>query len=168
MPEASPVATSTRDLQLLVRSLRGFEDQKELKKILTTAMRTGGKPMLKAARTAVKALPSKGGPRVGRPGLRAATAKATKLQVRTGKGAGVVIRVDPRKMPPGMNNLPAYMEGRPPFERHRHPVFGPRDSEPYAAQPATPYFFAAIAQHQGAALAALEDAVDTVRRRLEA
>lgn len=165
MPAAPAVSTSTRDLQLLVRSLRGLEDQKELKKILTTAMRTGGKPMLVAARKGALAIPVTSGekPKKG-PGLRRSISKATKMQVRTGRGAGVVIRVDPRKMPPKQNNLPAYMEGRAPFQRWKHPIYG---SEARVTQPPNPYFFKAIQAHQAPALHALEDAMDTVRRRLE-
>jgi hypothetical protein len=76
-----------------------------------------------AVRPALKALKGAyGGGRHLRPALR----RASKMTVKTGgKGAGVRISVDGRRMPPGMGSLPSYREGyRAPW---RHPLFGNMD-----------------------------------------
>ncbi|MEV6791243.1 hypothetical protein AB0M87_04410 [Streptomyces sp. NPDC051320] len=64
--------------------------------------------------------------------------RATRLEVKkSGKNAGVAIRVDGRKMPDRQGSLPAYMEGTKP--RWRHPVFG--NQEVWVQQPPHPYFY---------------------------
>lgn len=165
------VEIRAEELRQLLQQMRRLENAKELKKELTQAMRAAGKPMLKAVRAGVLATPStrsvrkKKGHTQGE--LRRNIAKATKMQVRAGaRGAGVVIRVAPRKMPTKQNNLPGYLDGRPPFERWRHPVFGNR--EVIVTQRPHPFFLKAIEPHQGAALRQVNEALDKVRRHLEA
>lgn len=155
------------DLAGLARQLRRLEDGKELRKQLRKNITAAAKPMVPAIRNKVKGLPSKGQSRArGRPGLRASTAKATRLQVQmSGRYAGVTVRVDPKKMPAGMHNLPAYLEGAPPFQRWRHPVFG--DTETWVTQRPRPYFYAIATHAEPRVKAAVAEAVDSIRRQIE-
>lgn len=156
------------DLRQLLQDVRRLENAKPLKRELGQAMRNAGKPMLRDIRRNAHAIPSsralkraKGEPHA----LRKSISKAAKIQVRTGaKGAGLVIRIDPRKMPAGMNNLPGYMEGSRPFERWRHPVFG---TSAYVTQKPHPYFLNAIKAHESQALREVGEALDKIRRHLE-
>lgn len=165
------VEIKAEELRQLLQQMRRLENAKELKKELTGAMRAAGKPMLKSVRAAVLATPSSRSVRKKKNHvqgeLRHSIARAAKLQVRAGaRGAGVVIRIDPRKMPPGKNNLPGYLDGRPPFERWRHPVYG--NTSNFVTQRPHPYFLKAIEPHQGQAMRQVADALDKVRRQLEA
>lgn len=158
------------ELRALLQQMRRLENAKPLKKELGQAMRAAGKPMLKSVRAGVLATPStrsvrkKKGHVQGE--LRRNIAKAAKIQVRTGgRGAGVVIRIDPRKMPAGKNNLPGYLDGRPPFDRWRHPVFG--NSDVFVTQRSHPFFLQAIQPHMGEATRQIDEALNKIRRELE-
>ena len=167
----SPVSVSvTGDaLAELARALRRVEGGKELRKQLRRDLTKELKPMVPAVRSKVKALPSKDeSKRRGRPGLRKSTARATRLQAQmSGNRAGVTVRVDPRKMPPGMHNLPAYLEGRPPFRPWRSPYFG-RIDDPWKEQPSHPYFYAIARRYERPAQVAVAAAVDSIRRQIQA
>lgn len=169
MADEPAVSVSSGDLVDLARSLRRLENGKELRKQLRRDITKEVKPMVPAVRSRVKALPSKGeSRRRGRPGLRASTAKATRLQAQmSGRFAGVTVRVDPKKMPSGMHNLPAYLEGREPFQRWRSPNFG-RRSDSWKTQPAHPYFYAIARRYEPVAARAVEAAVDSIRRQIQA
>lgn len=132
----------------LIRALKDLEDGKEIAKRLRRGLREAARPMVPAVRQAVLALPSSGlNARRGRQSLRRSVAKATALRVRTsGKRPGVVVWVNPRRMPAGQRNLPAYMEGLRPFHRWRHPVYG--DEDTWVTQAPTPYFYRAIRPHE--------------------
>lgn len=124
-----------RDLTRITRELRRMDD-KELLKRFRSNLRKSAKPLVPAVRASIRAIPSK------RPyaasGLRGQMSRATGLQVKTtGREAGVVIRVDGRKMPPRAKAVQSYMEGVKP--RWRHPVYGNREN--WVQQPAHPYFY---------------------------
>lgn len=160
------VSFGSDDLTRAVRSLRGVENGKALRTQLRKNVRRGLAPAVPAIRSKVKSLPSKGETRRrGRPGLRRSTARATRLQVSlSARQAIVTLRVDPKKMPKGQHNLPAYLNGNAPFERWRHKVFG-RDE--WVTQPAHPYFDAVIRRYQPAAVRAVEDALNHIKGEIE-
>lgn len=147
-----------------VRRLRQTAQGKQLLKQLRKDTRRSLAPAVPAIRSAVKGLPSKGeSARRGRPGLRKTTAKATRLQVKlTATKAGVTVRVDPRKMPQGMHNLPAYVEGT--FKPWRVKEFG---TDRVHEQHAHPYFDPIIRRYRPQAVRAIEEALDKVRGELE-
>lgn len=161
------VEVDADDLVELTRSLRGLENGKDLRKQLRKDITKAAKPMVPAIRAKVKGLPSKGESEGrDRPGLRVSIAKATRLQVQmSGRYAGVTVRVDPKKMPPGMHNLPAYLEGGPGFERWRHPVYGNTDA--WVTQRPHPYFYAIATHAEPHIKRAVADAVDSIRRQIE-
>lgn len=158
------VEVHSDDLVQAVRSLRGLEDGKELRKQLRKNIASAAKPMVPAIRAKVKSLPSKGGPRKGRPALRASVARATRLQIQmSGRYAGVTVRVDPKKMPPGMHNLPGYLQGDLPFDRWRSPNWG-RDQ--WKTQPPHPYFYAIARRYEPAIRQAVAEGIDTIQRQV--
>lgn len=159
-------SVQSRDLAALLRATRGLENGRALRSQLRKDLRGSVKPAIPAIRSAVKSTPSRGeSRRRGRPGLRKSVAKATRLQV-TGRNnfVGVTVRVDPKKMPAGMHNLPAYLEGAPPFQRWRSPIFG--DTDLWKQQPAHPYFYRTMARYEPAVQRAIADAADTIQRAL--
>lgn len=161
------VEVEADDLVALNRSLRGLENGKELRKQLRKDITKAAKPMVPAIRSKVKSLPSQGQSEGReRPGLRMSIAKATRLQVQmSGRYAGVTVRVDPKKMPPGMHNLPGYLEGAAPFERWRHPVYGNTDA--WVTQRPHPYFYAIATHAEPRIKAAVGEAVESIRRQIE-
>ena len=161
------ISITSDDLVEVTRALRRLENGRELRKQLRKDLTKDIKPMVPAVRAKVKALPSKGeSARRGRPGLRASTARATRLQAQmSGRFAGITVRVDPKKMPPGVHNLPGYLEGAAPFQRWRSPIFGRDD---YKTQPAHPYFYAIARRYEPAAKRAVETAIESIRRQIEA
>lgn len=159
------VEVSSDDLVQTVRALRGLEDGKELRKAMRRNIAQAAKPMVPALRAKVRGLPSRGeSARRGRPGLRASTAKATRLQVQmSGRFAGVTVRVDPKKMPAGMRNLPAYMEGEAPFARWRKPTFG---RDPWSTQSPTPYFYGIARRYEQPVREAVAESIETIQRQI--
>lgn len=124
---------SADSLRRISRELRRMNDR-ELKRRFSRDLRSAARPLVPMVRASIAAIPSK----TGDGSLRRQMARAVKLSVRTsGRDAGVTIRVDGRKMPPGKGALPAYMEGTKP--RWRHPVFGNRNV--YVDQSPHPYFY---------------------------
>lgn len=165
------------DFRRLLQDMRHLENAKPLKRQLGQAMRAAGKPMLKQVRQNVRQVPS--GRSYGKSkkkeqgNLRRNIAKAATIQVRTGaRGAGLVVRINPRKMPDGptargtQRNLPAYLDGQisHSFATWRHPVFGSKDH--WVTQKQHPYFLKAIEQHRGQALREVADAMEKIRREL--
>lgn len=163
------VEVSSDDLVDAIRALRGMEDGKEIRKAMRRNIASAAKPMVPAIRAKVKSLPSKGlkgsRQRQAQPGLRASVARAVRLQVQmSGRFAGVTVRVDPKKMPPGMRNLPGYLEGTAPFQRWRHPVFG--DADRYVSQQPRPYFYAIADRYEEPVRRAVADVVDTIQNQI--
>ena len=156
------------DLVDTARALRRASNGRELRKRLRKDITKEAKPVVAAVRKKVKTLPSTGeSKRRGRPGLRNRTARATRLQAQmSGRYAGVTIRVDPRKMPPGMHNLPAYLEGRAPFDRWRSPNFG-RTADEWKQQPPHPYFYAIAERAEPSVKRAVAAGVESIRRQIE-
>lgn len=112
MPVISVVDSG--DLKRLTKALGKVADGKELKRELSSGLRSELKPVVSAVKAAY------GGGRHLRPAL----ARATRAEVRsTGRLAGARVRVDGRRMFPRGGSLPAMYEGRKPW---RHPVFGNR------------------------------------------
>lgn len=166
MADGLEVEVESDDLTALVRQIKEHAQGKAILKELRGGVRKSLAPAVPQVRSAIKKLPSQGeSSRRGRPSLRKSAARATRLQVQvTARTAGATLRVDPKKMPKGQHNLPAYLNGSAPFQRWRHPVFG-RDQ--YVNQLARPYFDAIVRRHQPAALSAVEAAMDKARRQLE-
>jgi hypothetical protein len=160
------VSVRSDDLTQAVRSLRGLENGKALRGQLRKDLRRSLSPAVPAIRSKVKSLPSKGETRRrGRPGLRRSTARATRLQMSLStRKAQVTVRVDPKKMPPGQHNLPAYLNGNAPFDRWRVQNFG-RDQ--WHTQGSHPYFDDIIRRYQPAAVRAVEEALDHIKGEIE-
>lgn len=146
------------DLARIARELRHVSNGREIRKRMVREMRREAVPLVPMVRRAILAIPAKGEESSG---LRARMAKATRLQVRTsGREAGVTIRVDGRKMPPGQGSLPALMEGskRP----WRHPVYGNRGN--WVVQPSHPYFYRIVRPFGLRARKAVLRVVDSITR----
>ena len=154
-------------LRTLAREFRGQGDGKELRKRLRKELKGTGTRIVKAEKHAVRALPSKGqSARRGRPSLRATTARATQLRIRTsGPRAGVTVWVNPKRMGPGRANLPAYMEGVRPFQRWRHPVFG--DADTWVTQRPRPWFYRTAARYEDDAQRGAARVIDSIAREIE-
>lgn len=163
---APAIAVRSDDLADLVKALRQVENGKELIKQLRKDTRKAMQPAIPAIRSAVKKTPSKGeSAQRGRPGLRKSTARATRLQVKINtKMAGVTVRVDPKKMPKGMHNLPAYLNGDAPFQNWRVRNFG---GEEFRAQRAHPYFNEVIRRYQPAGVRAIQESMESMRKAIE-
>jgi hypothetical protein len=145
------------DLRRISRELRKMND-KEIKKRFRKELRAAARPLVPAVRRSIRATPSK------RPytadGLRGRLSKATRLEVKTsGRQAGVAIRVDGRKMPPGQRGLPKAMEG---LKRWRHPVYGNRAV--WVSQESHPYFFRVMRTAGPRSRAAVARVVDGITR----
>jgi hypothetical protein len=157
-----------RELAEVARDLRRQADGREVNADLRQELSDIGAARARAVRASIRAIPSKGqSARRGRRSLRSEMAAATESKVRTTRRPGVIVRVNPGRMPPGKKNLPAYMEGDRPFHRWRHPTFGVwRSKTP--TQRAHPYFARAVAGVDGdaerAGLAAIKRAADRFER----
>ncbi len=121
------------ELARIVRELKKMGDGKEIVKRFRSELRSASKPILPAVRTSIGNIPSK----QQKHSLRKEMQRASTLSITTsGRSAGIVVRVDGRKMPDRKGSLPAYMEGTK--KRWRHPVFGNRDN--WVDQSKHPYF----------------------------
>ena len=151
----------------LSRRLREMEDGKEIAKRLRRELRRAARPMVPAVRAAVLATPSRGdNARRGRDSLRRSIARATQLQVKTsGSRPGVRVWINPRRMPEGQHNLPAYMEGIKPFDRWRHPVYG--DENTWVTQEARPFFYRAIRPYEDGVVEAGDRVLREIAREIE-
>jgi len=156
-----------QDIRRLLARLRELEDGKEIRKRLRRELKESAKPMVPAVQRAVLALPSKGqSARAGRPSLRARVARATQIRVRaSGTRPGVTVWINPRRMPEGQKNLPAYMEGIRPFHRWRHPVFG--DEDVFVQQPPKPFFYRAVRPLQDEVSRAGTRIINDIQREIE-
>jgi hypothetical protein len=155
------------DLRKLNRDLRAAADGRELRKELSREWRGILTPIKAEVQAAYRAGPSGRGKARRKGGsLRGALARATRVEVRTtGKLAGARIRVDGRRMPPGMGSLPAMWEGPPQGKRWRHPVYGDRDV--WVSQQSHPTFYRVTAGREAGAFAAADHALGAVGRKLE-
>ena len=153
------------DLKRVNRQLREQANGKELVRDLRTGLRDVLRPIANEVKVAHRSAPSRrGGARRRGGSLRAALARATRVEVRTtGRMAGARIRVDGRKMPAGQRSLPAYWEG---YKRPwRHPVYGDRDA--WVTQSARPTFDRTVEPHEDEADRKVEQVLEGIRRKLE-
>jgi hypothetical protein len=152
------------DLKRVTRQLREQANGKELVRDLRTGLRDVLRPVASEAKAAYRSAPSRrGGARRRGGSLRAALARATRVEVRTtGRMAGARIRVDGRKMPAGQRSLPQMWEGT---KRWRHPVYGNR--EVWVNQRARPTFDRTVQRHEDEATRKVEEVLEGIRRKLE-
>lgn len=157
------------DLKAVNKQLRQQADGKQLAKDLTGALRDVLNPIRDQVKAAYRAQSGYQGKRsrsrAEQPPLHLLLARATKVEVRrTGKLAGARLRVDGRRMPPGMRSLPQYWEGYKP--RWRWPVYGDRDT--WAQGRARPIFDRTVEPYEDFAGRAVDGILEGVRARLEA
>jgi hypothetical protein len=153
------------DLRAVSKALRQAANGKDLRRNLTRELRAEIAPMVARVKQAWRSAPSRTAR--GRRGqsLRRLLANATRGQVRlSGREAGVRIRTDGRKMPPGMRAIPTYAEGTKP--RWRHPVYGNRETwatqQPFPGQP----FYGSVRPDQQRARREVERAVEQVFKQI--
>jgi hypothetical protein len=156
------------DLRRLNRQLRGVPDGKQLGKELSAGLRGALVPARDKVKAGYLAQPAgqdpKFGGRAGQPDLRVLLAKATRIEVsRSGRRAGVRLRVDGRKMPSGMRALPRYWEGYKP--RWRTPLFGDRSR--WYAHRAHPLFDRTVAPYIDDAFRSVQRVAEGVRGKLD-
>lgn len=158
-----------RELARLARDLRALEDGRAIDDELRSELAAVARPLVRSVRASIRSIPSKGqSGELGRRSLRAKMAAAAEFKVRTTRRPGVIVWVNPRRMPPGENNLPGYMDGQPPFQRWRHPVFArPDKRNPWVQQRAHPYFDRAIRSAPGDAERAAQRVMDYIADRIE-
>ena len=161
----------TGDLKRLNKQLLELADGKEVRAELRTGLRNVLRPVVPEVRAAYRAGPSRGHAsaskaRQQQPDLRAVLAKATRVEVKTaGRQAGARIRVDGRKMPPGMGRVPRYYEGT--VARWKHPVFGRGDVSTWVVQRGRPTFYPVVRRHEAQARRAVEQVVSQIKAKLE-
>ena len=154
-------------LRRLARDLRQLEDGKGILRDMRKQLRQiAQSEMVPAVRAAARRIPSKGeSTRRGRRPLRESLARATQARVKTaGRSAGVMVWISPRRMPPGQHTLPAYVEGFPPFNRWRHPLFGNADY--WYQQRSHPFFYRTLRPYRDRAERAMEEVLDAAAARL--
>lgn len=154
-------------LRRLSRDLRQLEDGREIRKDLVRNLKAVANEVVRAERAAVLALPSKGeNARRGRRPLRRRFASATQARVRpSGRDAGVSVLINPKRMPEGQHNLPAYWNRERGYERLRHPVFG--DEDTWVQQPVHPWFYETARPYEAEAPRRLIGVLNAVARDLE-
>lgn len=154
-----------REVARLAADLRALEDGRELNDELRKELGDVAATGARSLRASIRAIPSKGqSARRGRRSLRAEMARAVEGKVRTTRRPGLIVWVNPGRMPPGKKNLPAYMQGDPPFQRWRKPTFG---HSPWRTQAPHPYFERGVAPVADDAQRAAEAALDYIANRLE-
>lgn len=154
-------------LRDIARAYRRRSDGKDLRKRLRKELRKTGTRLLKEEKQAVRRLPSKGqNARAGRPSTRRQVARATQLRIRTsGPTAGVVVWVNPRRMPADKRTVPGYMEGVRPYRPWRHPVYG--NTDVWVAQQPIPWFYRTGGRYGGEAQRAAARVIDRFASAIE-
>lgn len=117
-----------QQLRDLARDLRRQENGRARTAQLRKELTAEARPLVPLIRGNIRAMQSGRGYR-GRPHppLRRELARVVTLQVRTsGRGAGVAVFMNPRKMPDKKKGLPQYFERTPSHTLLRHPLFGDR------------------------------------------
>lgn len=152
--------TGAGELRRLARDLRSAGDQQHINEQLKRELMRVGRKGAAAVRASVRATPSKGqSARAGRRSLRGAIANAAEAKVRNTTRPGVIVWVNPGRMPEGERALPGLMDGQ---GRWHHPTFGRRSKGDWAVQRPHPYFDRAISPIEGE----LADAGDRVLNRI--
>ncbi|MFC5187135.1 hypothetical protein [Actinomadura harenae] len=155
-------------LRELARTFRQLEDGKVLRKALRAELKRTAVQLQRAEQKAVTALPSKAqNARLARMALRRRVSRATQIRIRmAGPRTGVMVWVNPRRMPAGQGNLPAYLEGLRPFSRWRHPVFG-RATDRWVTQRPHPWFYRTAYRYEGQAQRAAAQAINRLADEIE-
>lgn len=167
MPTSSLLRTQgAEQLRALSKDLRRAEEGKEIRREMVRELKSTAGELVQYEKQVVLSMPSKGeNARRGRRGLRRRFATATQARVRaSGDNAGVSVLVNPKRMPAGQQNLPAYMNAEPGYERLRHPVFG---TDAWVQQPPWPWFYAAARPFEGVAQRRLIAVLDKYADRIE-
>lgn len=155
-----------RELAELAAELRVRADGREIDREVRRDLGEIGARQAASVRAEIRRIPSKGqNARRGRRSTRSEMAAAVESKVRTTRRPGVIVRVNPGRMPPGKQNLPGYMDGKRPFHRWRKPTFG---RSPWMTQRPHPYFDRATAgaadQAERAGLAAIRKTANQIER----
>src|SRR6266702_2818057 len=145
LPMAGITIVDRSDLKAINAALRQAANGRQLRLEMTRGWRSEMAPLVGLLKATYLAAPSRGHDasskaRRGQPPLRSLLAKAVHLQIKTaGRQAGIILRVDGRRMP-SYGRLPSYYEGS--RSRWRHPVYG--DREVWVDQLAHPTFYRTI------------------------
>jgi hypothetical protein len=162
--------TGGAEFRALARDLRAAGDVGQgLRKRLRAAIVAEIKPMQAETRKAALAIPSRGvaknATRKNLPGLRKSIAKSIRVRVFfTPRFVGARLEADPAKMPAGMGNLPAYMEGEKP--NWRHPVYGHRNRK-WGKNSPHPYFYDTVDPKLPGARLAIQAAAHETAAQIE-
>ncbi len=136
-------ATGAGGLRRLASDLRSAGNQQAINEQLRRELMVLGHKGAAAVRASVRATPSRGqSGRAGRASLRGKVARATEAKVRNSKRPGVVVWVNPSRMPARESRLPEYLDGG--LAPWRHPTFGRRSKGDWAVQQPHPYFDRAV------------------------
>jgi len=132
---AGPVEVSVKDqrdaLRVLAKTLKQHSDGKRLRRELNRNLKSAIEPIKDKAKSNLLSIASSGRPHGTV--LREAVAKELKVQVATGRRAGVKLRVRKRNMPRAFTNAPKALNNP---KGWRHPVLG--DTDVWVAQTAQP------------------------------
>ncbi len=132
--------TGAGELRRLASDLRSAGNLQSINAELRRDLMALGREGAAAVRASVRGTPSKGqSARRGRASLRGKIAAATESKVRTTTRPGVIVWVNPGRMPAGERALPGLLDGQ---GRWRHPVFG--NTDVWRGQRSHPYFNRAV------------------------
>ena len=164
-----PVEVKVEDqrdaLRLLAKTLKQHSDGKRLRRELNRNLKAAIEPMRERAKSNLLSIASSGRPHGTV--LREAVAKELKVQVATGRRAGVKLWMRKRNMPREFTNAPKALNNP---KGWRHPVFG--NTEVWVAQSAEPVeWFDAATRDEGLRRQvrdAVQQAMETVAQQIAA
>lgn len=158
-----------RQLTELHTALRRQADGKQRVKDLRKALNQAAKPLVPAIRSNIRSMPSQGeSRRRGRKTLRSRLSRSVTTQVKfRGRGAGVFVYMNPRKMPDRQKGLPGYFEMLPGKSRLRHPVFGNTDVWVTQYVPPEGYFTRALDGTERRVARNVERVIEETKRDVE-
>ncbi len=156
-------ATGAGGLRRLAGDLRSAGNQQAMNVKLRRGLEVVGRKGAAAVRASVRATPSKGqSARRGRASLRGKVARATESKVRNTTRPGVIVWVNPGRMPAGERSLPGLLDGQ---GRWRHPVFG--NTSVWRGQRSHPYFNRAVDPIAGQLADAGDKVLDEIANMIE-
>lgn len=160
----------TEGLDALIRALYEVEDGQMLRREINARLRRVARPIANEIRVSVMSIPSKHQSirrRHPKPQLRPAIADSIVTNIDTNrKYVSLAVRSDATRMPPGMKNLPGYMEGNAPYHRWRHPTFGSWEGKGAVQQPPHPFFAPVMRKREPEINRAVDEAMEVVRRKI--
>jgi len=158
-----PLKVGSPQYYAFVRNLKNAEGGKLVIRQMTKAFRKEGKPVLNSVKQGALSTPSKDqNARRGRPSLRRSLSKAATLQVKAAKDAVMIVKINGKKMPSGMQGLPPYIEGDQ--ARLRHPTFG---RDPWVRQVPHPFFWDAVEPFRPRLAASVNGVLNDIIKELE-